>query len=89
MWHAAIQPLYDQAVLRVLMSGTFERGEGTSIAFLPYANTERGDRIDWNPTETREVIRYTLADALREEACIDLTVHYAQLPSHLVGYSGS
>ena len=77
MWHAAIQPLYDQAVLRVLMSGTFERGEGTSIAFLPYANTDRGDRIDWSTTETRAVIRYTLADALREQACIDLTVHYA------------
>lgn len=77
MWHAAIQPLYDQAVLRVLMSGTFERGEGTQIAFLPYANTDRGDRIDWNATDSRAVIRYTLADALREQACIDLRVHYA------------
>jgi superfamily II DNA or RNA helicase len=77
LWHAAIQPLYDRAVLRVLMSGTFDRGEGTPIAFLPYANTAQGDRIDWSHTESRAVIRYTLADALREQACIDLTVHYA------------
>ena len=77
IWHQAIQPLYDQAVLRVLMSGTFERGEGTPIAFLPYVETARGDRIDWESTPSRAVIRYTLADALREQACIDLTVHYA------------
>jgi superfamily II DNA or RNA helicase len=77
IWHEAIQPLYDRAVLRVLMSGTFERGEGTPIAFLPYASTDREDRIDWESTESRAVIRYTLADALREQACIDLTVHYA------------
>jgi len=77
IWHQAIQPLYDQAVLRVLMSGTFERGEGTPIAFLPYVETARGDRIDWERTPSRAVIRYTLADALREQACIDLTVHYA------------
>ena len=77
MWHEAIQPLYDRAVLRVLMSGTFERGEGSPIAFIPYAKTDRGDRIDWEAVESRSVIRYTLADALREHACIDLTVHYA------------
>lgn len=77
LWHAAIQPLYDQAVLRVLMSGTFDRGEGTPIAFLPYATTKQGDRIDWSHTESRVVIRYTLADALREQACIDLRIHYA------------
>jgi superfamily II DNA or RNA helicase len=77
LWHEAVQPLYERAVLRVLMSGTFERGEGTPIAFLPYAATDQGDRIDWDQTESRAVIRYTLADALREQACIDLTVHYA------------
>lgn len=77
LWHEAIQPLYDRAVLRVLMSGTFDRGEGTPIAFMPYANTAQGDRIDWTHTKSRAVIRYTLADALREQACIDLTVHYA------------
>ena len=77
IWHEAIQPLYDQAVLRVLMSGTFERGDRTPIAFLPYVGTDRGDRIDWDCTDSRAVIRYTLADALSEHACIDLTVHYA------------
>jgi superfamily II DNA or RNA helicase len=77
MWHEAILPLYERAVLRLLMSGTFERGEGTPIAFLPYVATDQGDRINWENTDSRAVIRYTLADALREQACIDLTVHYA------------
>ena len=77
LWHDAIQPLYDRAVLRVLMSGTFERGEGSPIAFVPYESTERGASIQWENTASRAIIRYTLADALREEACIDLTVQYA------------
>jgi superfamily II DNA or RNA helicase len=77
IWHQAVQPLYDRAVLRVLMSGTFERGEGTPIAFMPYVPADEGDRIDWDSTESRAVIRYTLADALQEQACIDLTVKYA------------
>lgn len=89
MWHAAIQPLYDQAVLRVLMSGTFERGDKASIAFLPYGHTARGDCIDWRATENRAVIRYSLADALREQACIDLTVHYANCQATWLGTEGS
>jgi len=89
LWHTAIQPLYDRAVLRVLMSGTFDRGEGTPIAFMPYANTAQGDRIDWGHTESRAVIRYTLADALREQACIDTDGALRELPSDMVGYSGN
>lgn len=77
IWHEALQPLYERAALRLLMSGTFERGEGTPIAFLPYAATDQGDRIVWDETDSRAVIRYTLADALREQACIDLSVQYA------------
>ena len=77
IWHEAIQPLYDRAVVRVLMSGTFERGDSSPIAFLPYVASSRGDRIDWDSSESRAVIRYSLADALNEHACIDLRVHYA------------
>ena len=77
MWHQAIEPLYDRAVLRVLMSGTFERGDRMPIAFMPYGANQVADEIEWRNTESRAVIRYSLADALREQACIDLTVHYA------------
>jgi hypothetical protein len=69
--------LYDQAVVRVLMSGTFQRGDGMRMAFMPYVSAHQEDDIDWESSESRAVIRYTLADAIREEACIDLTVHYA------------
>ncbi len=77
LWHTAIQPLYEHAVLRVLMSGTFERGDGSPIAFLRYVSTKQGASVDWDSIEPRAVIRYSLAEALREQACIDLTVHYA------------
>jgi len=77
IWHRALEPLYDRAVLRVLMSGTFERGDRMPIAFMPYDSNQAADEIEWEDTESRAVIRYTLADALREHACIDLTVHYA------------
>ena len=77
VWHQALQPLYDRAVLRVLMSGTFERGDRMPIAFLPYASHQVVDEIEWDNTESRAVIHYSLADALHEQACIDLTVHYA------------
>ncbi len=77
LWHKAIQPLYDQATLRVLMSGTFERGDRMRMAFMPYASSHQLDDIDWENTPSRAVIRYSLADAIREHACIDLTVHYA------------
>ena len=77
MWHQALQPLYDRATLRVLMSGTFERGDRMRMAFMPYASSHQLDDIDWENTDSRTVIRYSLADAIREHACIDLTVHYA------------
>jgi len=77
LWHQALQPLYDRAVVRVLMSGTFQRGDGMRMAFMPYASTHQEEEIDWESSDSRAVIRYTLADAIREQACIDLTVHYA------------
>lgn len=77
IWHQAIEPLYERAALRVLMSGTFERGDRRPIGFMPYDSREEEEAIKWESSESRAVIRYTLADALREQACIDLTVHYA------------
>lgn len=76
VWHEAIQPLYEQAVLVVLMSGTFERGDGKPIAFVPYDEKENGLAIDFTPTEERAVIRYGLRDAWEEQAVIDMEVHY-------------
>lgn len=76
LWHEAIQPLYDQAALVVLMSGTFERGDGNPIAFVPYEEKADGLAIDFRPTEDKAVIRYGLRDAWEEQAVIDMEVHY-------------
>ncbi len=76
LWHEALQPLVDQAVLTCLMSGTFERGDQNPIAFVPYTYLDDGVAIDWQETETQAVIRYGLREAWQEEAVIDLDVHY-------------
>lgn len=76
LWHEAIQPLYDQAALVVLMSGTFERGDGSPIAFVPYEEKSDGFAIDFRSTKDKAVIRYGLRDAWKEQAVIDMEVHY-------------
>ena len=76
LWHEALQPLVDRAVLVVLMSGTFERGDGNPIAFVPYDEQPDGFAIDFRETASQAVIRYGLRDAWAEQAVIDLDVHY-------------
>lgn len=76
LWHEALQPLYERAVLVCLMSGTFERGDGNPIAFIPYVEDVDGFAIDWQETEDQAVIRYSLRQAWQDRAVIDLEVHY-------------
>lgn len=76
LWHEATQPLYGQAVLVVMMTGSIERGDGNPIAFVRYKERENGLAIDFTPKEERAVIRYGLRDAWEERAVIDLDVHY-------------
>lgn len=76
LWHEAVQPLVEQAIVVCLMSGTFERGDGDPIAFIDYDEQPDGFAIDWRETDTRAVIRYSLRQAWQERAVIDLEVHY-------------
>lgn len=76
LWHESIQKLVDRCVLLVMMSGTFERGDGNPIAFVPYVDRENGVAIDFEESETQAVIKYSLRDAWKEKAVIDLDVHY-------------
>lgn len=75
LWHKAIRPLYDQAVYRIMMTGTLERGDGTRIAFVPYSSAGRAAKPALKVTDETEIIRYTRADALSEKAVITLQFH--------------
>lgn len=76
VWHEALQPLLERAALVCLMSGTFERGDGAPIAGVPYLEADDGMAIDWRETPEQAVIQYSLRDAWREQAVIDLEVRY-------------
>ena len=57
--------------------GPSNEGDRMRMAFMAYVSNEEEEAIKWEHTKSCAVIRYTLADAIREHACIDLTVHYA------------
>lgn len=68
-WHRALQPLIDKATLTIMMSGTWERGDGKRIAFLPYRSGDDGGYTpDFTPTNDVAVVTYSRGDALRERA---------------------
>lgn len=67
-WERALRPLWDTAVLRVLMSGTLERGSRDAIAFLPYGS-------DGKPDLKRSGIKsisYPRSQALEDHAIVPL-----------------
>lgn len=71
-WHKALQPLVDEAVLVIMVTGTAERGDKKAIAFMPYKQTTDGITPDLFDSEDTRVIRYTRSQALREEAIVPL-----------------
>ena len=75
LWHNKIVPLWSRAAIRIMLTGTLERGDGTKIAFVPYRG--HGKTITPNLQDGPEtaVIRYTRTDALAEQAIIPLTFH--------------
>ena len=73
VWHKAMQPLVDKAPFSVYMTGTLARGDDQKIAWVPYEEGVKGLAPIMKSTETRAVIRYTRADALRERAILPLT----------------
>jgi superfamily II DNA or RNA helicase len=75
LWHKKIDPLFEKAAFRVMLSGTLERGDGSRIAFLPYRQNGCGMVPDLQERADTAVVRYTRADALRERAIIPLSFH--------------
>jgi len=76
-WTRAIAPLYEQAVVRVLMTGTLSRGDAKKIAFTPY--DQIGDRFTpcFHDSPKTVAIRYNRKDALADQAIIPLAFHFA------------
>ncbi|MEG4454676.1 DEAD/DEAH box helicase family protein [Microcoleus sp. N9_A1] len=71
-WHRALQPLVDNAVLVILVTGTGERGDRKPIAFMPYKATPSGLTPTLSSSEDTVVIEYTRGQALREGAIVPL-----------------
>jgi superfamily II DNA or RNA helicase len=73
LWHASVAPLVRRAVLTVFMSGTWERGDGKKIAYVPYAVAPGGYILDI-PIASGETfnrygfVGYGRKDALNERA---------------------
>ncbi len=65
-WHEALRPMVENAKLVVFASGTFARGDGKQISFVPY----KDGRPNLQDTKTTRVIRYTRTDALIEQAIL-------------------
>lgn len=75
LWHQKIDPLFERAAFRILLSGTIERGDGAKIAFMPYEYSLDGLTPALHDTDDTRVIRYTRVDALQEKAIIPLSFH--------------
>lgn len=71
-WHRALQPLVDNAVLVILVTGTHERGDGKPVAFMPYKQIPGGLTPDLSNTNETRVIEYKRSQALREGAIVPL-----------------
>ncbi|MEH2374196.1 DEAD/DEAH box helicase family protein [Nostoc sp.] len=72
VWHRFLQPLVDQAVLLILVTGTHVRGDCQQIAFMPYKQTPAGVTPNLSNTENTIVLEYTRSQALRERAIVPL-----------------
>lgn len=66
-----VEPLIRLARVRVFMSGTLYRHDRKPIAFLPYHD----GMVDERETDTRWFHKYTLSDAIRDEAVIKTEFH--------------
>ncbi len=75
LWHKKIEPLFNKAAYRVMLSGTLERGDGTRIGLMPYKMNGSGMVPDLREDRETAVVRYSREDALRERAIIPLSFH--------------
>ncbi|MHC5935203.1 DEAD/DEAH box helicase family protein [Nostoc sp.] len=72
VWHRVLQPLVNEAVLLIFVTGTRVRGDRKQIAFMPYKQTPGGLTPNLTSTEDTIVIEYTRSQALRERAIVPL-----------------
>ncbi|MBD6614967.1 hypothetical protein FNW02_03640 [Komarekiella sp. 'clone 1'] len=72
IWHRVLQPLVDEAVLLILVTGTHVRGDRKQIAFMPYKQTPAGLTPNLSSNEDTTVLQYTRSQALRERAIVPL-----------------
>ncbi|AWN48919.1 restriction endonuclease subunit R [Methylobacterium terrae] len=68
-WSQALLPLFREASLRLLLSGTLERADGRRILWLPY-RTENGSAVPDIEAPGWAVIGYSRAEALAEKAVL-------------------
>lgn len=71
-WPERLAPLVERAVLRVFMSGTFERHDRQKIAFVSYRQTEDGEIPDLDGPEGAAKIDYARTQAIAEGAIANL-----------------
>jgi len=71
-WHKKMQPIFDKAVVRLLMTGTLTRGDRKEVAFLPYTNAGLVDlqNDEWS------YISYSRTEALDDQAIIPINFTY-------------
>ncbi len=65
-WEAALLPIIQNAWLQVFASGTFSRGDGKKIAFLPY----NGLHVDLKENKHTRIIHYSLKKGLEDKAIL-------------------
>lgn len=73
LWAHAIQAMCEAAVLVVLASGTFARGDGAPIAWMNYLPNGQPDLANEGD---QAVIEYTRSTALREGAIVPVSFSY-------------
>lgn len=75
--HEAIKPLVERAAIVIFASGTFERGDGQRIAFLPYQEMPGCAVLNLASLTRPDIalIEYNRRDALAEKAIIPLLFH--------------
>jgi superfamily II DNA or RNA helicase len=93
-WHKSIQPLVDRARIVFFMSGTWDRGDGNRIAFIPYSfDPQRGGYSPEMPTNSDTVldtafVRYGRGMALSERAVKSLRFHPQDGPVEWIDRTG-
>jgi len=86
-WQSALEPLVSRAALTIYMSGTLERGNRKRIAFLPYAESSRGEIIDLSGRQA-PAIEYSRRDALLDQAILPIHFELMDGTAEWIGRDG-